>query len=291
MFLSWPKEDTETINNKTKIQLTILCNIVPIHFFSNFSFDYELSLPEHYIEVKLQFKKIFLPITFLFSLGLGWSCQQDEETLLSEPRIQMFFINETSLIQVEDTLVKVADSLIVLDSVMQYYSDSSGVLRDSLVQLAVLIEQGNDDLQPIFDEMQEERERVLAAFDATDDLDSIMNDSKKAWEGVEETITDGIVWVASITNRVNSRIVEYEDSSELWYLPVSMNHDTVYTSIELDGTFYDLDVAYERLISVNEFNNVIIETENISIIHDDFIRVELNCQDCKGRETKFTIYF
>ena len=241
--------------------------------------------------MKAGFKHILLLIFFSGFSVVFWACQEDEERLLSEPRIQMFFINQDSLEDVQDTLVEVSDSLVVIDTLLTYYSDSASIVFDSLIQLGILIQEGQDELQPRFDSLTDERERLTTEFEATEDLDSIMNESRKQWTEVESTINSGEVLVSSITNRVNSKRVEYEDSSTLWYLPVSMNEDEVFTSIELDGQFYDLDVSYERLITVNEFNNVIVETQNISITNDDFIRIEFDCQDCKGREATFIIYF
>ncbi len=237
------------------------------------------------------------------------ACTEDDPYVENDPYLKAVFYNMDSLKKeggVNDTLSVVSDSIDILADTLKYVSDSASVLADSLFILNDSINNGGDDsLQDILDELLKQQQIMQGLFEDYTELDSVMKASEDYWDDVSATILSGEVQILSITNRNNGLVVEYEDSATFWNLPLDMNADVsnllIHLGSEEDSKFdveFNLDIEYERVISTDEYGNVIVDpfgfTESGIVYSNPPVdSLELNCKssECLESETSIYIYF
>ncbi len=205
----------------------------------------------------------------------------------------MFFLNQTKLAVVEDSIVKTDTLQNEINRTLDDLEDTFTDLSFDSVRLKIQIDSGDTSLIPEWEEVSEDLDSVRTDIDEYEYMDSVNRAHKKVLTSTETAINEGEVKILSITNRINGQSVSYEDSSAQWYLPLSMNEDNVYTRVEVEGdTTGNIDLVYEREITVNEFNNVIVEAYNVSLLgYTGFDTVFLDCETCEANETTLEIRF
>lgn len=226
-------------------------------------------------------------------LIVAFACQQDEEELYDEPNVRLTFYNMDSLVQVQDTLAQVDTLLSINDDSLMFYSDSASVLLDSIGRLTVLILEGDESLIPVRDEVDSIYQLTLIHYDQFVTADSVLGVSESHWSTVANVIESGVILISSISNKKNGNAISYEDSTDVWQLPLSNSENDVSLSFEIDGQNYDLNVSYQRTTTVDEYNNVVIQAYDIDTISQTFDSLYIKCStlDCIDYETTFDIYF
>lgn len=198
---------------------------------------------------------LFLILTLL-ALGIS-SCQDcsDCGPAAAEPYVSFRFFNIDSLLQVEDTLQ---------------------VLEDSLDKVIAGIDTGNIDLEPIREELEKE----------VDLYHQVSTDIKNGKLKIEEVLGpngEGPIFFRDSTTN---------DSLTVFPFPLDMNHDscsfiiTISDRVDKVGVRYvsELDYASERIV---------MRVYDIEVSENtyDSARIICNQNRCISNETKIYLYF
>lgn len=231
---------------------------------------------------------------------LMWACEAERDDYVErEPTISIRLFNYDSLYKeggVEDTLDLIEEELELLEDTLDYFQDSASVVEDSIVVLTKLINDGDESWMDEKEALEAEKDRLEALYEAFEKEDSIVSAHNTYWTAVKTKIEDGELLISSITNVMNDRTVVYEDSSEIWYLPLDMNADSSKMSLNIDGTEYLLTLYYSRDIITNAYDEVVVQTwgfDEDMIFQSGFDSLFLNCEtsECIDKEAKIYAYF
>lgn len=244
-----------------------------------------------------------------------WACgPEDDGVFYDEPSVKMVLINKDSL-----------DTLNALVKVLQIELDSIAVLRtkssraaDSLLELINDFEVQIRDVEEILESITEKEDSLRyrdtlalfldslettetlqletkAVYDAATVRRDTLNKTKAAHNSSIKLIQSGLMQISSITNLLDGSVVSYEDSAEVWRLPLDMNLDSVYLSIRIKEEDYWLIVKYQREVIADEFDYVVIKASQISVAANqhNFQSLDVDCKtdECIDDETILRINF
>jgi len=232
--------------------------------------------------------------TIIVSFLAGWlvACDpcRDCEAVSFEPTVSMIFINQDSLIKLNDRLAFFAFN----DSALTVHVNALDTLRDRLAEIQIGLNSGNTDLQSEKDfilsliPQQKEDSGYYATLNKdADSLTLVYNQAKTQ-------ISSGSVKLDKL-EIVGGAIYTYQDSATLWTLPLSYTVSFDQYLITIRAVTDTLELDYEVFREMDSKRNVLIRAKNIELV--SFTKnlidsVKTNCGDhCTDENTTFTIYF
>lgn len=200
-------------------------------------------------------------------LGVISSCEDCEDCapVVTQPSLRAVFINQDSLMELNDSIDSIDISLNTTDSLLSETNSTINQFIDSLFNVEAGIDTGNTALEGIRDILADTIEVLeLQSNEYQNQIDSYES-KKKELNSIIRVINSGNVWIREITNLLTEASVTYEDSSTLWSLPVDLNQDSVKYQIRIDRQDYQVSIRYSRDQDVNVRRQVILSIENIEI--------------------------
>lgn len=226
---------------------------------------------------------------FVLFLLLMYSCDPCEdcgEPLLSEPIVNMVFINQ-------DSIVLIDSALIVYDSLDSSFTSVNGILsdlRDSLMQIQDSLDLG----------LVEYEDEKVALLDSIDILkpDSIFLDDLKidsnanVLSSTRTTINSGLMRLDSFSlqNALQSTVI-FPDSLTTWQLPLSFEGGFSAYQLFINNTEYTVELGYEAFSGLDEDRNITIRAQAIEVINHTFNDLDSCNENCIDGEATFIFYF
>lgn len=236
-----------------------------------------------------QVKKL-LSIFILFLLIVSCDPCEDCDTVSFEPTVSLVFINQDSIENLNDSLAVFAFN----DSALSANTDSLTTLRDSLEIVENSIANGGSlneekmNLEQWISERQIDSTLYADLDQDADSLTSIFNQTKS-------TINTGLIQLDKIEILGTGTEFTYEDSAEVWSIPLSFDETFNQYEITIKGISDIIELDYETFQEVDEKRNVLIRAKNIEVIsftNNVIDSVLTNCEEtCQDGEATFTIYF
>ncbi|WP_424964158.1 hypothetical protein [Ekhidna sp.] len=234
--------------------------------------------------------KHFLSIFILFLLIVSCDPCDDCDSVSFEPTVSLIFINQDSIKNINDSLAV----FVFNDSALSANTDSLTILRDSLEIVKDSIANGGSlseeqmNLEQWISERQIDSTFYADLDQNADSLTSIFNQTKA-------TINSGLIQLGKIEILGTGTVFTYEDSAEVWSIPLSYDAEFKQYEIQIAGITDILEVDYETFQEVDEERNVLIRAKNIEVIsftNNVIDSVLTNCDEtCQDGEATFTIYF
>ena len=229
---------------------------------------------------------IFILFTFIVSCDPCDDC----DTVSFEPTISLIFINQDSIVHIDDSLAVFAFN----DSIVSASTDSIEVLRDSLTLVIDSIANGGS----LASEQADLEQKILvmqadSSFYATLNVDA---DSLTAvFTTTKSTISSGLIKLDSIEVLGTSSVFTYEDSAAVWSIPLSFDASFNQYEVTVAGTSDILEFSYENFQEVDQERRVLIRAKNIrltSFTQNQIDSVLTSCgETCNDDEATFTVYF
>jgi len=216
-------------------------------------------------------------------------CPDCGEPLLSEPTAAMIFINQDSIVAINNSLDVIAfnDSAIISNS---FILDT---LRTRLVEVELGLDTSeNADL---------EQEKILieqlipgfmndSSFYATlnKDADSLGN----ILRSTRTTINSGLLRIDELSVLETGATITYEDSASSWNFPLLFDATAASYEFTIDGESYAMEITYETFTEVDQQRTLLVRAENIQVVDTQGFDSLLNCEiNCFDGNASFTFYF
>ena len=238
-------------------------------------------------------------IFVLLLLGVVvWSCREDEGTFSYDPSIEAKFINQDSAKQLQDDTLKVlSDSLAVLNAELDQYEKEAQDTAKNIAALKDSIADGKLEYQAELDANIAARDKLKVISDSLERSLDKVSELNAYWKKVLSGILNGKLLVNRIVNRGNELFVSYEDSVNLWRIPLSQESSSVLLNVEIGGRIYAIDIAYELRTVVDDDDYIIREPYRLSVESDpenggfDSLKVSCKSDECLASETSVIFYF
>lgn len=235
-------------------------------------------------------KSIGILLMYALAVFFFVACEEEDEPLVNDPSVSIFFLNKDSLDQVNVIIDSLSKEQVKYDTVIANLEASADLLVDSLIVIADSTANGGS--------LDTEREQVIHDLDTLNQYltgkeqeDSVVNAAKSGWNATAATISSGSLKVSEIENNKKVLSVVYEDSSSSWKLPLDMRADDVDLNIKIADKVYQLAVGYSRATTTDEKNKVIIRTSDFEIISTTFDSASVTCGDCIDSQTTIYVEF
>lgn len=230
--------------------------------------------------------KNYLHIIILFVLIIACDPCDDCDSISFEPTVSFIFINQDSISTIDDSLAVI----IAIDSSFNANVDSLDKLRDSLDKVDIAILNGEDlslekmDLEQWIIDRQGDSAFFAALNKDGDSISSVFN-------SVKATINSGRILVDQIDIiGANSSLI-YEDSAEVWSIPLAFDGSFTEYEVTIAGTTETIELSYDIFQEVDDQRNVLIRAENIRVMNEPYDSL-INCEEnCIDGEATFTFYF
>ena len=234
-------------------------------------------------------KKHLFPFFLLATLIV--CCAEEEEVFFFDPTLKVKFINADSLLTLNDSLQITNDSVTVVNDTLTYFSDSLSILEDSISVLNDSIDIGRTDYIPTRDDLVAIETTFTETVTAMEEVASLLADVITSITAVVATIEAGEVWVSKLTNTANGQSIAYEDTTDVYRVPLSMNSDDTDIEVEIDGSVYGFSLNYSREEGVDEKRRIQVLVSNIQVNSltgfDSTSCVSNNCEN----ESTVNFYF
>jgi hypothetical protein len=212
-----------------------------------------------YSVVRNSFLWLVVLLTFL-------ACEQDaEEILVPQPVANLRLINNDSLQAVTtsiDSLTELQDSLLELEANVQFELE---ILNDSLAALEAGIDTGNTNLIPLLEEVNaaiDSRTNLLTKVEAgLEPLDEILDQLSD----IVSIINSGLVFVDAISNTSFPGRLTFEDSLQLFELPLDMNRESIVYDIDIGQGNYRMGLSYRLREELNARGQLRLFVDSLSI--------------------------
>ena len=234
--------------------------------------------------------KQLLNIFILFLLIVSCDPCEDCDTVSFEPTVSLIFINQDSIERIDERLSFFSFN----DSALAVHIDALDTLRSRLEEVQAGLDTGNTALQA-------EKDQILALIteQQADSLfyeeQNINSDSATVLSEAKSTINTGLIKLDRIEILGTGTEFVYEDSSEVWNIPLSFDEKFNQYEITIKGISDIIELDYETFQEVDEKRNVLIRAKNIEVIsftNNVIDSVLTNCEEtCQDGEATFTIYF
>lgn len=143
--------------------------------------------------------------------GEGLSESQREELEQQQEQLQDSIDETNSLIDATRTYIDSLDNRIKID------------IKDAQIPI----------VEGLIESIELKRVELLDNISLWGDTLDQLSDSLSFWNEIKDDIEDGNVWVSSIINNDNDRVVDYPDTLTSWPIPLSMNNDSVNLTLVL----------------------------------------------------------
>ena len=234
--------------------------------------------------------KQFLSIFILFLLIVSCDPCDDCDTVSFEPSVSLIFINQDSIERIDERLSFFSFN----DSALTVHINALDTLRSRLEEVQAGLDTGNTALQA-------EKDQILALIteQQADSLfyeeQNINSDSATVLSEAKSTINTGLIKLDRIEILGTGTEFVYEDSSEVWNIPLSFDEKFNQYEITIGGISDIIELDYETFQEVDEKRNILIRAKNIEVIsftQNAIDSVLTNCEEtCQDGEATFTIYF
>lgn len=226
----------------------------------------------------------------LILLGLLSACDPCPECgtpLLSEPTVNMKFINLDSVNIINDSL----SFFTINDSILNANVDSLAQLRDSLKIVVDSIENGGElsleemNLEQWISDRQQDSLLYSELNKDADSLTALLTNQKS-------TINSGLITIQSLMLRENGETILLNERKSNWAFPLLYDFTTSSYEFELWDESFFIELAYETFTEVDEERKVKVRAKNIQILDfKGFDSIDQCEQNCLDGQTTFTFYF
>jgi len=244
--------------------------------------------------MSIQFKDIVIILGLWVVVQSCDPCDDCGQSLEINPSVDLIFINQDSLVQLELTIDNTNLIIDSLDQRQARFIDTISYWNDSINQVQIAIDSGSLELISYFEELNllvdlfaDTLTRNREVLNEYDSIDAALSD-------VSSEISSGLLKPKKITLVNNALVFEYEDSANFFTLPIVLkDNSTRYEIIIEDETFY-LELTYETIEEINIERQVIVKATNIIPTSDTFDSLTFDCNnrlECLNNETDITLYF
>lgn len=212
----------------------------------------------------------------------------------NEASVAMTFVNADSLSKLNLIIENLTSYRTDLDNQIDSIDNQLRGLSDSLSAIQFGLDTGNQDLEDLKVEVISlMSDDSLARFDlaelftGTDSIFDLRVDTRNR-------ILSGFVLVSNITNLTAGKSISYEDSSNIYWVPLNFNDTISRYEIFIQDSTYNITFVHQNNLELDGSRNVLIEIENFKVHQHQFDSISPSTcltNDCSINETTLTCYF
>lgn len=234
-------------------------------------------------------KKLVLPLLIILIMTSCDPCRDCGEPLLSEPTVEMIFINQDSINIITDSLSfftfndsALASNIFILDT-----------LRDRLEEVQVgldtadnvALEQEKMDIEQLIPTRIADS-LLFATLNTDSDSLTTLLDTKRS------SISSGFIRI-SMAELVETQKVIFSDTSETsWNFPLLFDGSQASYDIFLWDELFSVSVGYVTSQEINDEREVVIRASDIRVLETTGFDSLTNCEtNCIDGNASFTFYF
>ena len=229
----------------------------------------------------------FIFLLILVLIGSCDPCSECSEPLVVEPTVEMIFINQDSIVAIDDSLSVIAFN----DSSLLANIDSLTLLNDSLTIILDSISNGG-----ILETEKLSLESLILLRQADSALFATLNKDADSISTIliatKSTINEGFLLIEQIEIVESNGLITYSDSATSWDLPLLFDGNQTSYDLTISESVFSISLSYETFTEVSEEREITIRASDISILNtigfDSLINCETNCVDGNA---SFTFYF
>ncbi len=229
----------------------------------------------------------FIFLLILVLIGSCDPCSECSEPLVVEPTVEMIFINQDSIVAIDDSLSVIAFN----DSSLLANIDSLTLLNDSLTIILDSISNGG-----ILETEKLSLESLILLRQADSALFATLNKDADSISTIliatKSTINEGFLLIEQIEIVESNGLITYSDSANSWDLPLLFDGNQTSYDLTISESVFSISLSYETFTEVSEEREITIRASDISILNtigfDSLINCETNCVDGNA---SFTFYF
>ncbi len=236
-----------------------------------------------------------ITLLFLISIWVLFSCREcdDCEVFIGEPKVTMVFINQDSLTSIQSDL---NHNQTLIDSLSESIVElelSQSILADSIISTQNAVDQGELGLESTLESLRSDFAVDSLSLISFDDTIQQLDSLNAVLQSVSSTINSGLLLVSEIRNTVSGYSISREDSLTVYTVPLDFNNATTSLEFVIHDEVYELNMAHENELSVDERTRVNVSMTEIEVISHTFQSISLQCNtnSCASNETVIICYF
>ena len=218
----------------------------------------------------------------------------DCATKITEPRVEVMFINADSLAKLEALTTEIGQNQTSIQSDVELSQEVISVLVDSLTRLEDGIDTGNTALIPTRDAVAVELSLDSMELALLTDSLTVLDSLSGLFASAKSTINSGSLLLERLTNTANGLSVGYTDSMSTYLVALDISNTSSDYEFVIDEVSYGLQLSHENGMEIDTRRNLIVTIESFMVTNHDFDSIApSNCltQNCLVNETTLICYF
>ncbi|MEQ8237640.1 MAG: hypothetical protein RIA69_00435 [Cyclobacteriaceae bacterium] len=244
--------------------------------------------------MSIQFKDILIILSLWLVVQSCDPCDECGTSLELNPSVNLIFINQGGLIEVEKAIDSTNLIIDSLDNRQSIFIDTISYWNDSIDQVQIAIDSGSLELTEYLEELNLLVDLFADTLSSNREVLNQYDSIEGVLVAVSREISSGLIKPEKITLVNNALVFEYEDSANFFTLPLILKENFTRYEIIIEDEIFYIEMTYETAEEINLERKVIVTATNIIPTSDTFDSLTVDCNnrlECLNNETDITLYF
>lgn len=231
-------------------------------------------------------------------IGIAYGCDPCDdcgEALVYDPTVNVVFVNQDSINQLEVIVDDNKDSITNLKSWKTDLADTISNLNDTIDALEELIDNGNTSYQTQLDYFESILDSAGVVRDSVTSYISQIQSINSDLNSLITLMENGKLQLTQVILLDNNTELVYEDSQKTFALPLLLGTVGEYGEssyeITIVDTTFNLYFSYETYESIDEARVARVRARDLTVLDNDTVSVNCTTIECISDETTITVYF